>query len=80
MQAVKDIRKQSSIPLIYLVYYNCIFKYGIEKFIRDCSKSGIDGLIIPDLPLEERGEIMEFAYENDIYIIQMVSSYIGRKN
>ena len=54
MQAVKDIRKQSSIPLIYLVYYNCIFKYGIEKFIRDCSKSGIDGLIIPDLPLEER--------------------------
>ena len=73
MQAVKDIRKQSSIPLIYLVYYNCIFKYGIEKFIRDCSKSGIDGLIIPDLPLEERGEIMEFAYENDIYIIQMVA-------
>lgn len=73
MQAVKDIRKQSSIPLIYLVYYNCIFKYGIEKFIRDCSKSGIDGLIIPDLPLEERGEIMEFAYENDIYILPMVA-------
>lgn len=73
MKAVQDIRKQSSIPLVYLVYYNCIFKYGIEKFIIDCNEAGIDGLIIPDLPLEERGEIIDFADENNIYIIPLVA-------
>ncbi|NLZ49456.1 MAG: tryptophan synthase subunit alpha [Clostridiales bacterium] len=73
MKAVEDIRKESSIPLIYLVYYNCIFKYGIDKFIKECNEVGIDGLIIPDLPLEERGEIIDLAYENNIYIIPMVA-------
>lgn len=73
MNIVKDIRKQSSIPLLYLVYYNCIFKYGIEKFINECNESGIDGLIIPDLPLEERGEISELAYANNVYIVPMVA-------
>ena len=73
MKAVQAIRKHSSIPLVYLVYYNCIFKYGIERFIKECNESGIDGLIIPDLPLEERGEIIEFANENNVYIIPMVA-------
>jgi tryptophan synthase alpha chain len=73
MDIVKDIRKQSAIPLLYLVYYNCIFKYGIERFMKECNESGIDGLIIPDLPLEERGEIVELANENNVSIIPMVA-------
>jgi tryptophan synthase alpha chain len=73
MNIVKDIRKQSSIPLLYLVYYNCIFKYGIERFMIECNDAGIDGLIIPDLPLEERGEIAELAYANNVYIVPMVA-------
>lgn len=73
MEAVKAIRTQSQVPLVYLVYYNCIFKYGIERFIKHCNEAGIDGLIIPDLPLEERGEIIEFADENNVYIIPMVA-------
>lgn len=73
MGIVKDIRKQSNIPLLYLVYYNCIFKYGIENFIKECNECGIDGLIIPDLPLEERGEIAELAYEYNVHIIPMVA-------
>ncbi|RBP46907.1 tryptophan synthase subunit alpha [Garciella nitratireducens] len=73
MNVVKEIRKQSSIPLLYLVYYNCIFRYGIEKFLQECKQSGIDGLIIPDLPIEEKGEIAELAYKNGIDIIPMVA-------
>ncbi|MFA6940041.1 MAG: tryptophan synthase subunit alpha [Clostridiaceae bacterium] len=73
MDIVKDIRKQSSIPLLYLVYYNCIFKFGIERFMEECNAAGIDGLIIPDLPLEERGEIAELAFRNNVYIVPMVA-------
>ncbi|MCM8710136.1 tryptophan synthase subunit alpha [Clostridium sp. SYSU_GA19001] len=73
MNIVKDIRRISSVPLLYLVYYNCIFKYGIEKFIKKCNEVGIDGLIIPDLPLEERGEIAEIAFEYNIDIIPLVA-------
>ncbi|WP_186430793.1 tryptophan synthase subunit alpha [Clostridium sp. BSD9I1] len=74
MDAVKKIRVSSSqVPVLYLVYYNCIFKYGIEKFLSQCSEVGIDGLIIPDLPLEERGEISNYALEQNIHLIPMVA-------
>ena len=73
MDAVKIIRQKSNIPLIYLVYYNSVFKYGIEKFISEASDAGIDGLIIPDLPIEERGEILEIADSYNVYLIPLVA-------
>jgi tryptophan synthase alpha chain len=63
MKLVKDIRKDTEIPLLFLVYYNTILIYGKEKFIKACENIGIDGLIIPDLPFEESYElegIMDF--------------------
>lgn len=73
MDTVKKIRVSSQVPLLYLVYYNCIFKYGIDKFLSQCRDVGIDGLIIPDLPLEERGEINNYALEYNIHLIPMVA-------
>lgn len=73
MSMVKDIRKETNIPLIYLLYFNCILQYGIAKFFKDCAQSGIDGLIIPDLPYEELDEIKDVANENGISIITLVS-------
>ena len=73
MDTVKEIRKLSSVPLLYLVYYNCIFRYGIEKFMSECEASGIDGLIIPDLPLEERSELSALADHSNVYLIPMVA-------
>ena len=52
-EQVKEIRKTSQIPLIFMGYYNQIMKFGIEKFYAKCSEFGIDGLIIPDLPIDE---------------------------
>jgi tryptophan synthase alpha chain len=52
MGAVMKIRDVSQVPLVYLVYYNSVFRYGIEKFLRECSGAGVDGVIIPDLPIE----------------------------
>lgn len=73
MEGVKTIRKNSNIPLIYLVYYNSIFKYGVEKFIENAHCAGIDGLIIPDLPIEERAEITRIGDKYNVYIIPLVA-------
>ena len=53
---VINIRKNTEIPLVFLVYYNSIYTYGVERFARKCRETGIDGLIVPDLPLEETYE------------------------
>jgi tryptophan synthase alpha chain len=73
MDKVSEIREKTQIPLVYLPYYNSIFKYGPERFLKQCQKVGIDGLIIPDLPLEERTEVIEIADKYDICIIPMVA-------
>jgi tryptophan synthase alpha chain len=49
---LKDIRKVTDIPLLLMGYLNPVMHYGIEKFVADCEKTGIDGVILPDLPLE----------------------------
>jgi tryptophan synthase alpha chain len=73
MDKVKVIREKTQIPLVYLLYYNSIFKYGPEKFFKRSKEVGVDGLIIPDLPLEERAEVIEIADKYDICIIPMVA-------
>jgi tryptophan synthase alpha chain len=54
---VADVRKESKIPLILMTYYNLIFKYGEEPFVSDAVAAGLDGLILPDLPVEEAGSL-----------------------
>lgn len=73
MNSVKKIREKSNIPLIYLVYFNSIFRYGIEKFMKESSEVGIDGLIIPDLPIEERKEIISIGGKYNIYLVPLVA-------
>lgn len=73
MDAVKELRQDVKVPLLYLLYFNCILQYGPERFFEDCKYSGIDGVIIPDLPYEEQGEIKEIAEKQGIDIITLVS-------
>ena len=49
---LKDIRKKTNIPLIIMGYFNPILQFGVEEFCKNCQTVGIDGLIIPDLPVE----------------------------
>ena len=51
-EQLKDIRKTVSIPLIIMGYFNPVLQYGVEEFCKKCEKVGIDGLILPDLPLD----------------------------
>lgn len=61
------------IPLVVMTYYNIIFKRGLEKFVKDCAASGISGIIVPDLPPEESGELAGFCRKNDVDLIFLVA-------
>lgn len=62
-----------SIPFLYMTYYNIIFRYGEKKFIERCAQTGIQGLIIPDLPPEQSENFFALAKENDISPILIYS-------
>ncbi len=70
---VERIRTRSQIPLVLLVYFNSIFVYGFKKFLDGCREKGVDGLIIPDLPLEERKELQEMMKGYAIDLIPLVT-------
>ncbi|MDD5615571.1 MAG: tryptophan synthase subunit alpha [Candidatus Methanoperedens sp.] len=61
------------IPLVVMTYYNIIFKRGHEKFVKDCAASGISGIIVPDLPPEESGDLAGFCRKNDVDLIFLVA-------
>ncbi len=70
---VARVRKNTQIPLVYLTYINPIFTYGTEKFMKRCKECGIDGLIIPDLPYEEKGEFADVCKEYGVDIISLIA-------
>ena len=71
---VKQLRPKVSIPLVCSTYANVVFSYGTERFLRTCRDIGIDGLIVPDLPFEERDEFLPTCQEFGICLICMVSA------
>ncbi|MGM8215501.1 tryptophan synthase subunit alpha [Bacillaceae bacterium W0354] len=77
LQAIIELlqaeRNKINIPIIFMTYMNPIFKYGLSKFIRDAQLAGVDGLIIPDLPLEQNDLINKQLNEAGIALIQLVS-------
>ncbi len=70
---VEELRTFTDIPLVFLTYINPIFNYGYEEFFKQCKNFGVDGLIIPDLPFEERNEIKSIADKYEIDIISLIA-------
>ena len=70
---VRTIRSKSDVPLLFLVYYNTIFNIGNEAFVKRCREAGIDGLIVPDLPMEEREELQQYTDKEDICLVPLVA-------
>ncbi|MDD2351589.1 MAG: tryptophan synthase subunit alpha [Synergistaceae bacterium] len=70
---VRDIRKEVSIPMVFMTYANVVFSYGSERFIKTCSQIGIDGLVIPDLPYEEKDEFYPFCKKYGIDLISLIA-------
>ncbi len=74
LEQLKDIRKQIELPLILMGYLNPVLQYGIEQFCKDCAKAGIDGVILPDLPLNEYESKYKSIFEQyGIHLILLIS-------
>lgn len=71
--AVSELREETQIPLVFLMYFNSLLTYGIDKFFSRCAECGVDGVIIPDLPFEESDEIYDYTVKYGVYQISMVS-------
>ncbi len=72
-ELVRKIRKEVTIPLVFMTYANVVFSYGSDRFIKTCSEIGIDGLIVPDVPFEEKEEFEPFCEQYDVDLISMVA-------
>jgi len=72
-EMARRLREKTQLPLVIMTYYNAVFRYGSEKFMKGCKESGIDGLIVPDLPYEEKGAISGIAKSSGIDLIPLVA-------
>ena len=70
---VRKVRQRSQIPLVFMTYVNPVFNYGTERFFSACEETGVDGIIIPDLPFEERSECADVAKKYGVSLISMVA-------
>ncbi len=72
-EVARAIRAQTDKPLLFMGYYNPIFAYGPERYLKECAEAGIDGLIVPDLALEEAAELLGMCQKYEIDLIQFVA-------
>lgn len=70
---VERVRERSRVPLVFMTYLNPVFHYGYEKFFARCRSLSMDGIIIPDLPYEEKEEVDRVAAEYDIDVISLIA-------
>lgn len=70
---VHRIREKSNIPLAFMTYANPVFVYGADKFLANCSACGIDAIIVPDLPFEEKSEIRPFCEKYGVALISLIA-------
>lgn len=72
-ELIRQIRQRSSIPLAVMTYVNTVLSYGPAEFVRDFKEAGLDGMIVPDLPLEEAGLLQGACADRGVDLIQFVA-------
>ena len=70
---VKELRKDIDTPMVFMTYANVVFSYGAEAFIKTCQEIGIDGMIIPDLPFEEKEEFSGLCHQYDVALVSLIA-------
>lgn len=70
---VRELRRDVTVPMVFMTYANVVFSYGAERFISACREIGIDGLILPDLPFEEKEEFQPFCRQYDVALISLIA-------
>lgn len=70
---VKELRTDITVPMVFMTYANVVFSYGAEKFISTCKDIGINGLILPDLPYEEKDEFLPICKKYGVALISLIA-------
>ena len=70
---VREIRRDVSVPMVFMTYANVVFSYGSERFIATCKEIGIDGLILPDIPFEEKDEFQPICKKYGVDLISLIA-------
>ena len=70
---VRELRKDVSIPMVFMTYANVVYSYGAERFIRTCREIGIDGLILPDVPFEEKEEFLPLCHQYGVDLVSLIA-------
>lgn len=70
---VRELRRDVTVPMVFMTYANVVFSYGAEKFISTCQAIGIDGLILPDLPFEEKDEFLPLCRQYGVDLISLIA-------
>jgi len=70
---VRQLRQDVKIPMVFMTYANVVFSYGAEKFISTCKEIQIDGLILPDLPFEEKDEFLPLCHQYGVDLISLIA-------
>lgn len=73
LEAIRVARQETTVPIVVMTYLNPIFRFGIDVFLATCREVGVDGLIIPDLPLEQSAQFFAKHDKQDIALVQLVS-------
>jgi tryptophan synthase alpha chain len=70
---VRELRRDVHIPLVFMTYANVVFSYGAERFISTCAQIGIDGLILPDIPYEEKDEFAPLCRQYGVALVSLIA-------
>lgn len=70
---VRELRKDITIPMVFMTYANVVFSYGAEKFISTCEETGIDGIILPDVPFEEKEDFLPVCKAHGVDLISLIA-------
>ncbi|NLN18062.1 MAG: tryptophan synthase subunit alpha [Firmicutes bacterium] len=73
LELTRRIRRVSEMPIVFLAYYNSVYSRGEAQFVQACADAGADGLVIPDLPPEEAGNLLAEADRHNITVVQMLA-------
>lgn len=79
LKLVKRVRSRTDIPIALMTYYNPVFRYGVKRFVSDAKTAGVDGIIVPDLPPEEAGDMITSSRANDFKNIFLLSPTSSKK-
>lgn len=72
-ELVRRLRRDIDIPMVFMTYANVVFSYGSDRFISTCREIGIDGLILPDLPFEEKEEFLPYCKKYGVDLISLIA-------